>query len=158
MHWGFRRAWAPEIVFLNIESANMAEIISRTLEAEFPAIQRVAIHPSQDVSVLRQVLHLHMTQLPASPFENGEVAQVLDLLERDLEVRPATIDSTDRFFAYVPAKAGVGASTIAANSTWAFSQMENTHTLLADFDMPRASPSFCLTRSTIATWRRRVWS
>ena len=112
MHWGFRRAWAPEIVFLNIESANMAEIISRTLEAEFPAIQRVAIHPSQDVSALRQVLHLHMTQLPASPFENGEVAQVLDLLERDLEVRPATIDSTDRFFAYVPAKAGVGASTI----------------------------------------------
>ena len=129
------RAWAPEIVFLNIENAAMAEMIARQLEAEFPAIQRVAIHPSQDVSVLRQVLQLHMTQLLASPFESGEVAQVLDQLERDLEVRPAIIDSTDRFFAYVPAKAGVGASTIAANTTWAFSQMENTHTLLADFDM-----------------------
>ena len=136
------RAWAPEIVFLNIESTAMAEIISRSLEAEFPAIQRVAIHPSQDVSVLRQVLHLHMTQFLASPFENGEVAQVLDQLERDLEVRPATIDSTDRFFAYVPAKAGVGASTIAANTTWAFSQMENTHTLLADFDMASGITEF----------------
>jgi len=136
------RAWAPEIVFLNIESANMAEIISRALEAEFPGIQRVAIHPSQDVSVLRQVLHLHMTQFLAAPFENGEVAQVLDQLERDLEVRPATIDSTDRFFAYVPAKAGVGASTIAANTTWAFSQMENTHTLLADFDMASGITEF----------------
>ena len=84
------RAWAPEIVFLNIESTAMAEIISRALEAEFPAIQRVAIHPSQDVSVLRQVLQLHMTQFLASPFESAEVAQVLDQLERDLEVRPAT--------------------------------------------------------------------
>ncbi|HSR06799.1 MAG TPA: hypothetical protein VLM42_06590 [Bryobacteraceae bacterium] len=136
------RAWAPEIVFLNIESTAMAEIISRALEAEFPAIQRVALHPSQDVSVLRQVLHLHMTQFLASPFENGEVAQVLDQLERDLEVRPATIDSTDRFFAYVPAKAGVGASTIAANTTWAFSQMENVHTLLVDFDMASGITEF----------------
>ncbi len=136
------RAWAPEIVFLDIESAAMAEMISRALEAEFPAIQRVALHPSQDVSVLRQVLNLHMTQLLAAPFESGEVAQVLDRLERDLEVRPATIDSTDRFFAYVPAKAGVGTSTIAANTTWAFSQMDHVHTLLADFDMASGITEF----------------
>jgi pilus assembly protein CpaE len=76
-----------------------------------------------------------MTQLLSSPFESSEVGQVLDQLERDLEVRPVVIDSTDRFFAYIPAKAGVGASTIAANTTWAFSQMENPSVLLADFDM-----------------------
>jgi pilus assembly protein CpaE len=136
------RAWAPEIVFLNIENASMAEIISRQLEAEFPAIQRVALHPSQDVMVLRRVLQLHMTQFLSSPFESGEVGQVLDQLERDLEVRPATIDSTDRFFAFMPAKAGVGASTIAANTTWAFSQMENLSTLLADFDMASGVTEF----------------
>jgi hypothetical protein len=92
------RAWAPEIVFLNIENMHMAELIGRQLEAEFPAIQRVALHPSQDVTVLRQVLQLHMTQLLSSPFESVEVGQVLDQLERDLEVRPVVIDSTDRFF------------------------------------------------------------
>jgi pilus assembly protein CpaE len=36
----------------------------------------------------------------------------------------------------------VGASTIAANTTWAFSQMENTHTLLADFDMASGITEF----------------
>lgn len=136
------RAWAPEIVFLNIESTNMAEAIARQLEAEFPAIQRVALHPSQNVSVLRRVLQLHMTQLLSSPFESTEVGQVLDQLERDLEVRPATIDSTDHFFAFMPAKAGVGASTIAANTTWAFSRMENTSVLLADFDMASGVAEF----------------
>lgn len=129
------RAWAPEVVFLSIESLHHAEPIARQLEAEFPAIQRVAIHSSQDVAVLRCVLQLRMTQLLSSPFENAEVGEVLDRLERDLEVRPVVIDSTDRFFAFIPAKAGVGASTIAANTTWAFSKMENTSVLLADFDM-----------------------
>jgi pilus assembly protein CpaE len=129
------RAWAPEVVFLSIENLQKAEPIARQLEADFPAIQRVAIHSSQDISVLRSVLQLRMTQLLSSPFESAEVGQVLDQLERDLEVRPVVIDSTDRFFAYIPAKAGVGASTIAANTTWAFSQMENPSVLLADFDM-----------------------
>jgi pilus assembly protein CpaE len=136
------RAWAPEIVFLNIENGSMAEIIARQLETEFPAIQRVALHPSQDVTVLRRVLQMHMSQFLSSPFESADVGQVLDQLERDLEVRPATIDSTDRFFAFMPSKAGVGASTIAANTTWAFSQMENLSTLLADFDMASGVTEF----------------
>jgi Flp pilus assembly CpaE family ATPase len=141
------RAWAPEIVFLNIENLHMAELIARQLEAEFPAIQRVALHPSQDVTILRQVLQLRMTQLLSSPFESTEVGQVLDQLERDLEIRPVVIDSTDRFFAFMPAKAGVGASTIAANTTWAFSQMENTSVLLADFDMASGVTEFMFNTS-----------
>lgn len=136
------RAWAPEIVFLNIENLHMAELIARQLEAEFPAIQRVALHSSQDVTVLRRVLQLHMTQLLSSPFESTEMGQILDQLERDLEVRPVVIDSTDCFFAFMPAKAGVGASTLAANTTWAFSQMENPSVLLADFDMASGVTEF----------------
>jgi len=129
------RAWAPEIIFLNVESENMAAVIAGQLEAEFPAIQRVALHSSQNASVFRMVLRLHMSQLLASPFERSETIQILDQIQRDLEARPATINSTDRFFAFMPAKAGVGASTIAANATWAFSQPKDAVVLLADFDM-----------------------
>lgn len=141
------RAWAPEVVFLSIENVERAEPVARQLENDFPAIQRVAIHGSQDVAVLRCVLQMRMTQLLSSPFENAEVGQVLDQLERDLEVRPVVIDSTDRFFAFMPAKAGVGASTIAANTTWAFGQMENSSVLLADFDMASGVVEFMFNTS-----------
>jgi pilus assembly protein CpaE len=47
----------------------------------------------------------------------------------------------------MPAKAGVGASTIAANTTWAFSQMENTSVLLADFDMASGVTEFMFNTS-----------
>jgi pilus assembly protein CpaE len=128
------RAWAPEVVFLNIESAAIVEVIARQLEDEFPAVRRVALHPSQNVSTLRRVLQLHMNPLLCPPFDNADLGQALDQLERELEAHPARIDSTDRFFAFMPAKAGVGTSTIAANATWVFSQQPDTNVLLADFD------------------------
>jgi pilus assembly protein CpaE len=128
------RAWAPEVVFLNIESDNIAEIIARQLEAEFPAIQRVALHSTHNPAIFRRVFQLHMSQLLSAPFDGPDFRQGLEQLANDLEAHPATITSTNRFFAFMPAKAGVGASTIAANATWAFSQSDGANVLLADFD------------------------
>jgi pilus assembly protein CpaE len=128
------RAWAPEVVFLNIESDSIAEIVARQLEVEFPAVQRVALHTSQNPTVFRRVFQLHMSQLLAAPFDGPDFRQGLEQLANDLEARPATIDSTNRFFAFMPSKAGVGASTIAANTTWALSQSEDANVLLADLD------------------------
>ena len=42
----------------------------------------------------------------------------------------------------MPAKAGVGASTIAANATWAFCERPDTNVLLADFDMASGVTEF----------------
>ncbi|HXP84354.1 MAG TPA: cellulose synthase operon protein YhjQ/BcsQ [Bryobacteraceae bacterium] len=136
------RAWAPEIVFLDIENESMAEAVAGQLEEEFPAVQRVALHPLQNAAVFRSVLRMHMGQLLSAPFDSVEVGQVLNQLQQDLETRPATINSTDRFFAFMPAKAGVGASTLAANATWAFSQPEGSNVLLADFDMASGVTGF----------------
>jgi pilus assembly protein CpaE len=47
----------------------------------------------------------------------------------------------------MPAKAGVGASTLAANTTWAFSQMDNPSVLLADFDMASGVTEFMFNTS-----------
>jgi pilus assembly protein CpaE len=45
-------------------------------------------------------------------------------------------------FAFVPAKPGAGASTIAANTTWAFSRMQKPQVLLADFDLSSGIAGF----------------
>jgi pilus assembly protein CpaE len=128
------RSWAPEIVFLNIESETIADMIANQLEEEFPKVRRVALHSTQDAAIFRRVLNLRMSQLLTAPFEKTDVNDALAQISKDLEIRPATINTTDRVFAFLPAKAGVGASTIAANATWAFGQTENQRVLLAEFD------------------------
>ena len=52
-----------------------------------------------------------------------------------LERKPPSIESTDLLLAFIPAKAGVGCSTIALNTSIALSQLPDTKTLLADFDL-----------------------
>jgi pilus assembly protein CpaE len=129
------RAWAPEVVFLSMEDAEAAETVSLQLSEEFPSIQQIAIHSSQEPAMFRQILRLRMRELLVSPVGEDEIAHSLDQVSLHLESHPAEIGSTKKFFAFVPAKAGVGASTIAANATWALSKMPDTSVLLADLDL-----------------------
>ncbi len=127
-------ASAPEIVFLDIENLEKAGEIANQLEKDFPTIQRIALHWSQDASIFRRVLQLRMRELLAPPFDPSETQPILDRIQQELLLKPATIASTDHLFAFLPAKAGTGASTIAANTTWAFGELRDHNVLLADFD------------------------
>jgi pilus assembly protein CpaE len=125
---------APEIVFLDIEDAAAAESIAHQFEKDFPAIQRIALHRSQDSSTFRRVLQLRMRELLSPPFDPSETGPIFDRIQEELDAHPATIGATEHFYAFLPAKAGAGASTIAANATWAFGQVPDKNVLLADLD------------------------
>jgi pilus assembly protein CpaE len=127
------RAWAPEIVFLDITHPAI-EAVNTVLVADFPEIRRVAIHGSQHPEIFRRVLHLGMHELVNPPFKPHMLDPVLDRLVADIELHPITRQQTCRVSAFVPAKAGVGASTLAAHATWNAAQNSEARVLLADFD------------------------
>lgn len=140
------RAWAPEVIFLSMEDTEAADAVSRQITKEFPAIQQIALHSCQEPWVFRHVLSLRMRELLVTPVSPGELAHSLDQLSIHLEAHPADIGSTKRFFAFLPAKAGVGASSIAANATWALSKAPDTKVLLADFDFHSGVVGFLFDR------------
>jgi len=127
-------AWAPEVYFLDIENPKAAEALATAMEKEFPSVQGIALHSSQAAPVFRRVLQLRMRELLSPPFSKADLRRVFDQLQEHLESHPASVGSTDCCFAFIPAKAGVGASTIAANATWAFSKSPDARVLLADLD------------------------
>jgi MinD-like ATPase involved in chromosome partitioning or flagellar assembly len=130
------RAWAPEVVFLSLENHGHATEFCRHMEAEFPDVQRIALHSSPDPATFKLALRLRMRELLIAPFQHAELAQALSDVVSHLEKHPINIvGCSDRFYAFTPAKAGVGASTIAANVTRAFATMPKVHALLADFDI-----------------------
>lgn len=128
------RVWAPEVLFLSLENPESAAQICQQMEAEFPAVQRIAISDSQDPAILRLALRLRVREALIAPFHEGEFCRVLTEIEKYLEHHPADIGCSDRVFAFLPAKPGVGASTIAASMTRAFAGFPNARPLLADFD------------------------
>jgi len=129
------RAWAPEVVFLSLENHEAATELCHHIDAEFPHLQRIGLHSSPDPAVFRLALRLHVRELLIAPFQQGDLAQALDDVASHLEKHPTNTGCSDRFFAFTPAKAGSGASTIAANMTRAFAAMPQVRPLLADFDL-----------------------
>lgn len=131
----FLRATAPEIVFLSLESSRKAVDLAASIEAQAPGTQVVAVDREVNSTTLVETMRAGIREFLASPFEAEVVQQTLQRMEQILERRPASIESTDLLLAFIPAKAGVGCSTIALNTSIALSQLPDTKTLLADFDL-----------------------
>lgn len=129
------KAWAPEVIFLSLENHEAATELCRHIDAEFPELQRIGLHPSPDPATFRLALRLHVRELLIAPFPQVELAQTLSEVASHLEKHPVHSGCSDRFYAFMPAKAGSGASTIAANVTRAFATTPKARTLLADFDI-----------------------
>jgi Flp pilus assembly CpaE family ATPase len=89
----------------------------------------------EDPVALRAALRWGMTELLAPPFARAPLAAVVSDLKRERELNPVSISSQNHFCAFVPAKGGVGASTIAANAARAFGSVPDMSVLLADFDL-----------------------
>ena len=57
---------------------------------------------------------------------------------------PPVFESTDSVFAFLPAKAGSGATTIAVNTSLALSRLPDTNVLLMDLDLNSGLAGFML--------------
>ena len=140
----FLRATAPEIVFLSLESSRSALAVASGIEAHSTGTQIVAIGRAIQKEALLETMRAGIREFLALPFESDAVFQVLARTGEALERRPAAIESTDLVLAFLPSKPGVGCSTIALNTSIMLSQLPDTKTLLADFDLNCGMIAFML--------------
>jgi pilus assembly protein CpaE len=140
----FLRATAPEIVFLSMETPRQALGIAARIDAQVPGTQVVAMSRSVNPEALLETMRAGIREFLAPPFEADAIQQALARAEQVLEHKPPAIESTDAVFAFLPSKPGVGCSTIALNASIMLSQLPDTKTLLADFDLNCGMIAFML--------------
>lgn len=129
------RAQAVEILFLSFESVAEALDTVKAIEAEAGSVQVVAIHRRMDPSVLRESMRSGIREFLVDPFDPQAVKESLAQVKALLERRPASYDSTNEVFSFLPSKAGAGASTLALNVSAALARKPGTNVLLSDFDL-----------------------
>jgi pilus assembly protein CpaE len=134
-------AWVPDLVFLSIAALG-AEAVNRRLATQFPHVRRIAVHSMESSDAFRRVIRWGMQELITLPIDRDAVDDLLARIAQDIEANPQPATPKGRVIAFVPAKAGAGASTIAANLTWALSQTTDTRVLLADFDSQSGMTGF----------------
>jgi len=129
------RVWAPDIVFISIEQQDAVENINHQLKTDFPTVLRVGLSVDEDPVALRAALRWGMAELLTPPFARAPLAAVVSDLKHERELNPVAISTQNHFCAFVPAKGGVGASTIAASAARALGSVPDMSVLLADFDL-----------------------
>jgi len=78
------------------------------------------------------------------PFEHQSLLDALQRITDLISLNPPVFETTDSVFAFLPAKAGSGATTIAVNTSLALSKMPDTNVLLADLDLNSGLVGFML--------------
>ncbi|MEO8659515.1 MAG: hypothetical protein ABI693_13670 [Bryobacteraceae bacterium] len=131
----FLRVHAPEVAFLSVESVQAAQALAPAMEAQIPGLQVVAVSRVCEPQMLLDLMRSGIREFLAAPFEPSAVRLAIDRISEQLQKKPVAIDRTNLVFSFLPSKAGVGTSTIAANTAGAFAREPGNRTLLADFDL-----------------------
>ena len=138
------RALATDVVFINFESLKQGLETVQFLEADGSQRQIVGFQSHIDTAVLRETMRAGVREFLTEPFEPRAVLESVNSIKTLLQQRPTVNESTNQIFSFLPSKAGVGASTIAATVSGALARRPNTRVLLSDFDLSSGMLRFML--------------
>ena len=90
------------------------------------------------------LMQLGIREVVNMPFTGPDISQATARAERKLLSRHSEENATGQIHAFLPAKPGVGATTIATNTSAAIARLTNERTLLIDLDLRFGMTSFLL--------------
>ena len=129
------RTFSPQVVFLSFEQVETGIAVMRFLEAEADGLPVVGMHRVANPALLREAMRAGAREFLAPPFERGEVGAVLQMMRSLLRRAPLAYAATDHIYSFLPAKPGVGTSTVATNVSAAMARARDTRVLLCDLDL-----------------------
>ncbi|MGI8741965.1 MAG: hypothetical protein ACR2NN_05240 [Bryobacteraceae bacterium] len=140
----YLRAHAPQVVFVGTESISRALELVQGIEKHTPGVQVVAIGRASNQQVLLELMRGGIREYASLPFNKQAIGEALLRIGEVLQTNPVAITSTDKVFAFLPSKPGVGTSTIALNASIALTTVAETRVLLSDFDLNSGIIQFML--------------
>jgi pilus assembly protein CpaE len=138
------RAHAPQVIFVSTESTAKAMEIAHEVEKNVPGVQIVAMSRFCDPQILLEVMRAGIREFVSLPFDRQTLTDGLLRIKETVLQRPPAIEATTQVFSFLPAKAGVGTSTLALNAAVAMSRVPNNKVLLSDFDLNSGMQRFML--------------
>jgi pilus assembly protein CpaE len=123
----------PSLIILESdqEPAEMLADLDSLAEVCDPGTKVVVIGRSNDISLYRELIKRGVSEYLVAPIETLPLIRTITSLYSD----PAA-PFVGRSIAFVGAKGGVGASTIAHNIAYAISERLMASTVIVDFDLP----------------------
>jgi pilus assembly protein CpaE len=141
------RIHAPNVVFISLQEPAIATELVHRIRSEAPGMPIVAVNEQCDADVL-----LHAVRLGVQDFMSvSSAASARECFERirsRLSRETPLVGATDRVYCFLPAKPGVGTSTLAVNTALHIAQSGLERVFLGDFDIGCGVVAFLLRLQT----------
>jgi pilus assembly protein CpaE len=132
------------MVFLSYEAEEVAAEVAELISLHVPGTQVVAIHEQRQEAALMAAIRSGVREFLTPPFEQDGFVESIRRVAQHLERVPPSFHQAEGVFAFLPAKPGVGASTIAVNTSLAMTKQASGGVLLGDLDVYTGMVSFLL--------------
>ncbi len=147
------RAHGPQVIFLSLASMERAIETAQVAETAVPGIQIITINDETNPQALLDLMRVGIREFIGSPFRAQDLIDSLSRVKENLQRKPLASFESEYIYSFLPAKPGVGTSTIAMNVSAAASKMENCKVILVDLDlnsgmqrfMMKLDNEFCIT-------------
>lgn len=139
-----RNATGGCIMFLDFEDPIRAKAIAAELDTAYPMAATVAVHRAKNPKDVIELMQLGIREVIPLPVLGTDVVRAFAQVSRKLRPPKRTDDAGGHLYAFLPAKPGVGATTLAVHCTAAVARLSGQRTLLLDFDFRLGMTSFLL--------------
>jgi len=142
-------AYAPEVIFLNVGHLQQALAVRAVLEKLVRGLPVVAFDWEADPETLLQLMKAGVREFEQLPWDRDRLIELGRRLREHIAHNPFELEATDLLFTFLPAKPGVGTTTVAVNLSVAMSRLPGTRVLLLDFDLNTGLVAFMLQLGTL---------
>lgn len=137
-------AHAPEIVFVDISDLNRALDLANSVGQQMPSAQMVAVGREFSSQVMVSAMRSGIKEFVAVPMRPDEIQAALSRLRQAIDEKTVGSAATGDVISFLPAKPGVGATTICLNTAAAMAKQPGANVALVDLDLGCGNLDFLL--------------
>jgi pilus assembly protein CpaE len=137
-----REARSGCVVFLDFSDAIRAGRVALELYKRYPMAATVAIQSAASPQSLIELIQFGIRDVITVPVSDVEANEAFQRASRKLEREPEPEPQGGDIYAFLPARPGSGATTVAVHSASAAARLSGERTLLIDFDLRLGMTSF----------------
>jgi len=131
------------VAFIDFRRSDRALALAGELNRSFPSVGSVALNVGSSQADLIAIVHAGISEVLPHPFSDQDVGTaVLNVAGKLTDFNGSAAQGI--VYAFLPAKPGAGASSLAVYSALACARLANCHALLLDFDIRLGNTSFVL--------------
>jgi pilus assembly protein CpaE len=133
-----------DLLFLDVDDFAHAQELLAFLEISIPGLPVITLSSQKDVALLPKLMHLGIREHLTSVIEPAAMEEAVRSTEHRLKVQPVPTPRLSDLYSFLPAKPGVGTTTIALSVSCAIAEDVGARTLLLDCDLAAGAIKFLL--------------